>query len=211
MAVKCLGKMQWPCDHHNKHVEAAKKGWQRRRGWGYLPESEVRAFSFVAGNKVTQAHEHPEHKGQVRFRSGSKWYELPAKQWRELVKAGQAEERHRARQVRQQQGYERSQEADLRREERNQYRAVVREIQQYGGIRPNRRDARGRIPELEEWRELPRSVRTKKGETRKGFALDYVAQSINTQFPRLGIETDEDLRRYLTNYQRRERHRRAMR
>lgn len=197
--ARCLGpNSPYGCGHHDEHVEAAKKGWLHRRR-GMLSEHEHRAVSALFG-PIEQAHEHKSHKGQIAFKQEGKWYELPRARFRQLVsegvKAQRAEEREQARQEKAQQRYEGAQERQLQAARRAEYQSVVRRIRQMGGIRPYRANSTGgKTPEEEEWKSLPRSVKTR--DSRRGAALDDMAQSMNEEYPWLKLETGEDLRNYL--------------
>lgn len=202
--ARCLGKLVWPCDHEQKHREAALLGWRRRHGAaGYRSDEEVAAFSAFAGHKVERAHTHPSHSGLVRFKYKSKWYELPTREWNNLVKEGKRTQRANARE----ESYQRAQERQLRNARAAEYKNVVRRIRQIGGIRPNRALSNGKIPELEEWQDLPRAVKTR--DTRRGFALDDIAPAIAEEFPWLRVERGDDLAAYLQREARAQRNRKA--
>ncbi len=121
---------------------------------------------------------------------------------RELARKKTLEEREAARKQREEERqraglahYEAMEERRQQRYARAQYKDVVRHIRGIGGIRPNRANSKGKIPELAEWRALPRSVKTRS--EREGFPLDEVTADVQANFPGLPIRTDEDLRVYL--------------
>lgn len=193
VSPRCLGAKDPPygCGHFKEHQEAARKGWATRRGVQLFKGSaQQEAISFALGSKISHAHEHPSHAGLIRFKDRGQWYELPTAVWNEQVRAARegmraeaAEQRDRARK-----------EKDARRQGEQQYKDVVRTIRQYGGIRPYRRAMNGKVPEKEEWNELPRSVKTL--DMRRGMALDDMASVISNQYG-LRLDTGNDLARYL--------------
>lgn len=193
ISPRCLGKTNPPygCGHFREHQEAARKGWLTRRGvqlFKGAPEQE--AMSAFFGSKITHAHEHPEHRGMVRFKEKGLWYELPRAVWNSNVR----EARRAMREQAQEQRYRAREEKRARAVGGERYKEVVRRIRQYGGIRPYRQGLNGKVPEKEEWNDLPRSVKTL--DRRRGFALDDMAQAISEEFG-LRLEHGEDLARYL--------------
>lgn len=193
ISPRCLGKANPPygCGHFREHQEAARKGWATRRGVQlFKGAAQQEAIAYLYKAKITHAHEHPSHAGVVRFRQSGQWYELPIAAWNEDVRVARRAMREEVGEAR----YRARKEKEARAEDENRYKLVVRRIRQYGGIRPYRKGINGKVPELEEWRDLPRSVKTL--DTRRGFALDDMAQSISAEFG-LRLEHGEDLARYL--------------
>lgn len=96
-----------------------------------------------------------------------------------------------------QQQYEEAMERELKRMKREEYAQVVRRIRQMGGIRPHK-NGFGQLIELEEWRCLPRSVRTYSGfNGRKPQPADDVALTLSEEFPWIGVQNENDLFKYL--------------
>lgn len=89
--------------------------------------------------------------------------------------------------------YEQAEEARYRKEQYRQKHAVVKFLQEQGYIRPYRKNLAGKIPEMEEYRALPSAVRRLKG----ALAMDEAADMVGRHFPETGIQTDNDLRRFL--------------
>lgn len=219
--ARCLGdNPPYGCGHFKEHQEAARKGWiTRRHGTRFAGTNAHKALTALFGEEVSHAHTHPEHKGLIRFKNAGKWYELPKAEFtrlthegqrflreqshaekkseRETAKAASAEEKGRIREESARQAQERQVLAARKAE----YKSVTRRIRQMGGIRPYRENATtGKTPELEEWRDLPKSVKT--SDRSKGFAPDDMAQAINEEYPWLRLETGSDLGSYLENEKR---------
>jgi hypothetical protein len=152
----------------------------------------------------------------IRFKNASKWWELPKREFNWLVQEGENHIRDQERaskkaerdaakaqqveekQKLQEEHYKLAQERQLSAARKAEYQSVVRRIRQMGGIRPFRTSGTtGKTPELEEWKDLPRSVKTR--DQRRGFALDDIAQSINEEYPWLHLANGDDLWSYLTN------------
>ncbi len=170
--ARCIGlHPAYGCGHFKEHQAAARKGWMTRRASATFRGTEDHtALGALFGRPVEAAHEHPEHRGLVRFLHKRKWYELPRAEFRRLVGEGKVLQREQARDARRAERaaaheatYRAKQEKQLAAVERAEYQSVVKAIRAHGGIRPNRADARGKIPELEEWRDLPRAVKTRGG------------------------------------------------
>jgi ribosomal protein L13E len=86
---RCGPGSPYGCAHHDEHVAAAKLGWARRRASGtfMLSDRDSHALSRAVG-EVKGAHIHPSHKHVVAFKQKGKWYELPASEFRALIRAG---------------------------------------------------------------------------------------------------------------------------
>lgn len=197
--ARCLGAdPPYGCKHFKEHQEAARKGWlTRRHGPAFRGTEEHRALSKLFGSPVEAAHEHPEHRGQVRFKHEGKWYELPKGEFKRLVGEGRKLEREEAREQRhaekertQEERYRAAQERQVKAARKAEYQSVVKRIRQLGGIRPYKGGH-----EAEEFRDLPRAVKTR--DTRRGVALDDAAATLHEEMPWLRIENDTDLQRYL--------------
>ena len=196
--ARCLGAHPaYGCGHFKEHQEAARKGWKTRRAApAFKSEQEHAALSALFGGTISHAHEHPEHAGMVRFKEKSKWYELPRKEWSRLIKEGYAVQREQAREQR----AETRQKKQLQAVRKAEYQSVVRAIRASGGIRPYRRGINGKVPEKEEWNDLPRAVKTLNP---RGMALDDMADELSSQFPWLYISRGDDLATYLQEQHRR--------
>ena len=216
--ARCLGENPpYGCGHHIEHQAAARKGWiTRRHGLQFAGTRQHKALSALFGEEISHAHAAPEHRNMVRFKNAGKWYELPRAEFnrlahegeqhireqeraqrqheRETVKALKAEEKQQLQEAH----YKQSQERQLAAARKAEYQSVTKRIKQLGGIRPYKAsstDAKNKHPELEEFKDLPRSVKTR--DQRKGVALDDAAATIHEEYPWLKIQNDSDLRRYL--------------
>lgn len=213
--ARCLGENPpYGCAHHLEHVAAAKKAWQTRRaGVSFAGTRQHKALSALFGEEISHAHDAPEHKGMMRFKHGGKWYELPKAEFNRLVHEGEQLQREQEREqkaaerntAKAQKEEERArlaeqrimaqQERQLAAAHKAEYHSVVKRIRQIGGIRPNRPDARGKIPEASEWKALPKSVKTNCKDC--GQPVDEMAATISEEFPWLRINNDTELRNFL--------------
>lgn len=169
-----------------------------RQSIGHEPRLILSLWAFWQNNQ------------KLRFRKlRNVGYELPRGEFRRLVsegmKAQRAEEREHVRAERERRRYEGAEERQLYAARRAEYQSVIKRIRALGGIRPYRAPSTGKqkSPELEEWRDLPRAVKTRNMQC--GRAADDIAQTIREEFPWLNIERDSDLAAYLKNEQYRRR------
>lgn len=198
-AVRALLGMEVKHAHEHKS-HAGFTLFKSGPDWFEVPTAVFKRYA--AKGKLLQGEEAKLARAQKRHdEQGEKVYlrelaRLQAEDERAAVRARHNEEQERVK-------AERQRARDLRRHEASgaaQYREVVRHIRASGGIRPNRADSRGKIPELEEWRDLPASVKTRKG----GQALDDIAAEVGREFGDLGIQTGDDLAAYLKSQHRRQ-------
>lgn len=208
-------------NHHDEHVAAARKGWLRRRlGTSFAGSNEHRWISRAVG-PVEHAHEHPDHRGLVAFKQQGKWYELPRREFRELVAAGREEERREqaekkaaAHEARWQAQFEKLEADDAKREAKKaataarqqerherQQRALVRSV-----ARAERAEVVKLLKELGGVR-VERSRVTGKARDRGEVALlpadvrrkdgritlDGAREAISTHMPWLNIDTPNDV------------------
>lgn len=178
----CHANAAYGCGHHAEHVEAARKGWETRRGHGpvaALRRSE-RILSDVFGEKVTGVHTHKTHRGEVRFKMGGKWASLPRREFFDMVKNGEyalrqrereekkaekariSEEKRAARLARADEGYAEAMERMMEADQRRDY-ARVRKTLRKLGVRPSFVRATGRQTLASEYRALPSDIRRRNG------------------------------------------------
>ncbi len=105
------------CGHTHEHIRTAKLGWLHRlRGRSFEGSTAQRHLERVTG-RVELAHTHRSHPGKVLFRKGStrKWYELPTREFRALVRAGKEDEEQEQREAREREREEAKERRDTER------------------------------------------------------------------------------------------------
>lgn len=189
------------------HLHASHKGMVRYK-WGnniwYEVEKETFDELVADGRKLLKEEEKARAKAAKDDERRARQHE------RDLARAKTIEEREakkaEIKAEKQRAGLERYYAREERRAKvsgQAQYKNVVKRLRQMGGIKPNRELSNGKIPELEEWKDLPHAVKTRK---RGGVALDDAAATIREEFPELlverggrfhPIETSDDLAQFL--------------
>lgn len=232
MARSLQGRLEEEADKKGLSGEARKqyiggawnhiKGKEHRSWWRHSREAELLGKHF---GTIHELRERERGKG-VAFRQGQRWFQLPSKEYHNLLVAAeqderdtqraqslitrerarearrrgteqQKQERERQRQERAIKAAEAQQQKDLRRFEREQYSDVVRVLKHSGGIRPFKTEgAQGKRYMTGEYRDLPSTVRSSKGR----LDMDHAAEAIREEMPWLKIDTPDDLAKFFDRH-----------
>lgn len=145
--------------------------------------------------EIEAAHEHG-HAGTVAFKQRGRWYEMPKREWRELVRAGRgelAEERRAARSARRAELVRAAEERMVRAVARAEHADVVRIIKGQGYIRPlSTHSGAYKHGDRAEVRSLPSYLVRNEGR----ITLDQAAEYINENMPWLNMEGPNDVLDY---------------
>ena len=199
--ARCLGPhCPYGWGHHDEHVAAALKGWRSRRE-GRRVQEAARGVN-VLFNGISQVHQHK--RGHVQFHHEGKFYELPTKEFQRLGREGHklankearaAYRKHEQIQKDKAAGQNPKQLEMARRSERAAVLKLLKgRIKPYRNPRPKSNKEKDKYLELEEYRELPASVRNMRGGK---ITLDEAAEEIARDYPWLKIHSENDLIRYL--------------